>query len=277
LNIIKEFELTIEPGKKLKHYWKEIWLYRELFYFFTWRDIKVKYKQTVIGISWAVIRPVMTMVIFSIVFGKIALLPSEGIPYPILVLAATLPWQLFANSLSESSNSIISNAQMISKIYFPRIALPVSNIGASIFDFLISLSILVIMMLFYQVIPTWKIIFIPFLTLIAIAASLGGGLWISALSVKYRDFRYIVPFIVQFGLFVSPVGFSSTVIPEQWRLLYSVNPMVGVIDGYRWAIAGKETPFHVEGFLLSLLVVFILLFSGIWYFRKTESIFADVI
>jgi lipopolysaccharide transport system permease protein len=272
-----EFELIIEPGKKLKHYWKELWLYRELFYFLTWRDVIVKYKQTVIGIAWAVIRPVMTMVVFSVVFGKIASLPSEGIPYPVMVLAASLPWQLFANSLSESSNSIISNAQMIGKVYFPRIALPVSNIGANLFDFIISLGILIIMMLFYQVVPTWKIVFIPFLTLLALAASLGGGLWISSFNVKYRDFRYIVPFIVQFGLFISPVGFSSNVVPEQWRLLYSFNPMVGVIDGFRWAISGRDVQFNVEGFCLSIFMVFLILASGFWYFRKTERTFADVI
>jgi lipopolysaccharide transport system permease protein len=272
-----DFELIIEPGKKLKHYWKEIWLYRELFYFLTWRDILVRYKQTVIGVAWAVIRPVITMIVFTVVFGKIASLPSDGIPYPVLVLAASLPWQLFANSLSESSNSLISNAQMIGKVYFPRVALPVSNIGASLFDFFISLGILIVMMLFYQVIPTWKIIMIPLLTLFALAASLGAGLWISALNVKYRDFRYIVPFIVQFGLFISPVGFSSNVVPEKWRLLYSMNPMVGVIDGFRWAVAGKEVQFHLEGFFVSLLIVIIILISGFWYFRKTERTFADII
>ncbi len=271
------FELIIEPGKKLKHYWKELWHYRELFFFLTWRDILIRYKQTAIGVAWAVIRPLMTMVVFTVVFGKIASLPSDGIPYPVLVLAASLPWQLFANSLSESSNSLISNAAMIGKVYFPRIALPVSNIGASLFDFVISLAILIVMMIFYQVMPSWKILLIPVFTLIALAASLGGGLWISALNVKYRDFRYIIPFIVQFGLFISPVGFSSNVVPEQWRLIYSMNPMVGVIDGFRWAIAGNSVRFYFEGFIVSLVIVIALLVSGFWYFRKTERTFADII
>ncbi len=271
------FELIIEPGKRLKHYWKEIWLYRELFFFLTWRDILIRYKQTAIGIAWAVIRPLMTMVVFTVVFGKIASLPSDGIPYPVLVLTASLPWQLFSNSLSESSNSLISNAAMIGKVYFPRIALPVSNIGASLFDFIISLAILIVMMIFYQVIPSWKVLMIPVFTVIALAASLGGGLWISALNVKYRDFRYIVPFIVQFGLFISPVGFSSNVVPDQWRLMYSMNPMVGVIDGFRWAIAGNSVRFHFEGFIVSLIIVIALLVSGFWYFRKTERTFADII
>ena len=270
-------ELVIEAGRAEHHYWKDLWRYRELFYFLAWRDILVRYKQTVIGLAWALIRPFLTMVIFVVVFSKLTKLPSEGVPYPILVFAALLPWQFFANAFAEAGNSLISNANMISKVYFPRLVVPASAVIVSFVDFLISGIILVGLMLWYGFAPDWRIITLPLFIFIAFAAAMGAGLWIAALNVKYRDFRYIIPFVVQFGLYVSPVGFSSTIVPEQWRLLYSINPMVGVIDGFRWAILGGNTQLYWPGFLLSLFLVLVILITGIYYFRKTEKSFADVI
>lgn len=274
---LSQEELIIEAGRTESQYWKDLYRYRELFYFLSWRDILVRYKQTVLGIAWAVIRPFLTMVVFTIVFGKLAKLPSEGAPYPILVFSAVLPWQFFANALSETSNSLIGNANLISKIYFPRLIIPASSVITSFVDFLISAIILVALIIWYQFVPGWRVVTLPFFVAIAFAASMGCGLWLAALNVKYRDFRYIIPFIVQFGLFISPVGFSSSIIPGRWRMLYSLNPMVGVIDGFRWAIIGGETSVYWPGFLLSLLLVLILLITGIWYFRRTERTFADII
>lgn len=270
-------ELVIEAGRTEKQYWKDLWKYRELFYFLAWRDILVRYKQTAIGIAWALIRPFLTMVVFTVIFGQIAKLPSQGAPYPILVFSAMLPWQFFANSLSECSNSLIGNANLISKVYFPRLIVPTSAVVVSFVDFLVSGMILLGLMAWYNFVPSWRILTLPVFIAIACAASLGAGLWFASLNVKYRDFRYIVPFIVQFGLYISPVGFSSSVVPAKWQLLYSLNPIVGVIDGFRWAILGGDSKLSLPGFLLSLAIVFLLLFSGIWYFRKTERTFADVI
>jgi lipopolysaccharide transport system permease protein len=270
-------KIVIEAGRTEGRYWQDIWHYRELFYFLSWRDILVRYKQTVIGVLWALIRPLLTMVVFTIVFGTLAKLPSEGVPYPILVFAGMLPWQFFANALSEASNSLIGNANLISKIYFPRLIIPASAVVTSFVDFLISGVILVGLMAWYQFVPGWRIFALPLFIGIAFAAAMGAGLWLTALNVKYRDFRYIVPFIVQFGLYISPVGFSSGIVPEKWRLLYSPNPMVGVIDGFRWAILGTESSIYMPGFVLSMIIVGLLLISGIWYFRKTEKSFADVI
>jgi lipopolysaccharide transport system permease protein len=269
--------LIIEAGRADRQYWKDLWRYRELFFFLAWRDILVRYKQTVIGILWALIRPLLTMVVFTVIFGKLAKLPSNDVPYPILVFAAMLPWQFFANALSECSNSLISNSNLVSKVYFPRLIVPASAVVVSFIDFLISSSILVALMIWYKFVPTWGMLMLPFLIMLAFAAALGGGLWFSALNIKYRDFRFIVPFVVQFGLYVSPVGFSSAIVPEQWRLLYSLNPMVGVIDGFRWAILGQNTAMYWPGFLLSIGIVLLLLISGVWYFRKTERTFADII
>lgn len=278
MNYHGQTELVIEAGRTERQYWKDIWRYRELFYFLAWRDILVRYKQTVIGIAWALIRPFLTMVVFTIVFGNIAKLPTEGnAPYPILVFSAMLPWQFFGSALSECSNSLVANANLISKIYFPRLIIPASAVIVSFVDFLISGIILLALMAWYNFVPSWRVVTLPLFILIAFAASMGVGLWLAALTVKYRDFRYIVPFLVQFGLYISPVGFSSTVVPTQWRLLYSLNPMVGVIDGFRWAILGGEAKIYWPGFAVSLGLVALLLMSGIWYFRKTERTFADII
>jgi len=268
-------EIIIEAGQTERRYWKDLWNYRELFYFLAWRDILVRYKQTVIGILWALLRPFLTMVVFSVVFGKLAKFPSEGVPYPVLVFAAMLPWQFFANAFSECSMSLIGNSNLISKVYFPRLVIPAGSVIVSFVDFLISGSILCLLMLWYGFCPSWRIITLPFFIVFAFFTALGTGLWISALNVKYRDFRYVVPFIVQLGLYISPVGFSSSVVPDNWRFFYSLNPMVGVIDGFRWAILGKEFTLYMPGFILSLFLVGVLLFGGLKYFRKTEKTFAD--
>jgi len=270
-------ELVIEAGRAERQYWKDLWRYRELFYFLAWRDILVRYKQTAIGIAWALIRPFLTMIVFTVVFGTLAKLPDEGVPYPILVFAAMLPWQFFANSLSECSNSLITNSNLISKVYFPRLIVPTSAVVVSFVDFMISGMILLGLMAWYDFVPSWRILTLPLFILIAVAAALGAGLWLASLNVQYRDFRFIVPFIVQFGLYISPVGFSSSVVPEKWRLLYSVNPMVGVIDGFRWAILGGEAQLYWPGFVLSVGLVALVFVSGVWYFRKMERTFADVI
>ena len=270
-------ELIIEPGRTERQYWRDLWRYRELFYFLAWRDILVRYKQTVIGIAWALVRPFMTMIVFTIVFSKIAKLPSGGAPYPILVFAAMLPWQFFSSALSEASNSLIGNANLISKIYFPRLIVPAGAVITTFIDFLISGVLLILLFAWYNFWPDWRLLTLPLFVLIAFSAAMGAGLWLAALNVKYRDFRYIVPFIVQFGLYISPVGFSSSIVPQKWRLLYSLNPMVGVIDGFRWAIMRGQSDIYFPGFILSLGTIALLGFSGIWYFRKTEKTFADVI
>lgn len=273
----KQHTLLIEAGRTERHYWKDLWRFRELFFFLAWRDILVRYKQTTIGVAWALLRPLLTMLVFTLVFSKLAKLPSEGVPYPILVFAALLPWQFFSNAFTEAGNSLITNANMISKVYFPRLVVPSSAVIVSFVDFLLSGVILVGLMLWYGFYPEWRILTLPVFILIAFAAAMGAGLWIAALNVKYRDFRYIVPFVVQFGLYVSPVGFSSSIVPEQWRLLYSLNPMVGVIDGFRWAILGGNSTIYWPGFVVSLSLVAFLLITGVFYFRKTERRFADLI
>jgi lipopolysaccharide transport system permease protein len=270
-------ELIIEAGRSERHYWRDLWRYRELFRVLAWRDISVRYKQTVIGAAWALIRPFLTMVVFTIVFGKIARLPSNGVPYALLVFAGMLPWTLFSSALSDASNSLVSNASLISKIYFPRLIIPAATVMVSLVDFFISLVILVLLMGWYQYLPGLQILLLPVFVAIAFLASLGPALWITALNVKFRDFRYVIPFIVQFGLYVSPVGFSSSVIPERWRVLYSVNPLVGVIDGFRWCILGGENQIYIPGLWMSVGVTSFLLWLGIRQFRKMERSFADLI
>lgn len=273
----EDYDLILEPGSGIRHYWRDIWQYRELFFFLAWRDILVRYKQTAIGIAWSVLRPFLTMVAFTIVFSKLAKLPSDGIPYPVLVYAAMLPWQFFANTLAESSNSLIDNQNLLTKVYFPRLIMPASSVIVSLIDFFISLVILAGLMLWYGFLPDWRIVLLPFFLLQALLFAFGCGLWISALNVQYRDFRYVVPFLIQFGVYVSPVGFSSSIVPEQWRLLYAINPMVGVIEGFRWAIAGKDVLIYWPGFLLSLVLIGAILMSGFWWFRRMERTFADVV
>lgn len=268
--------LIIEAGRAEAHYWRDLWKYRELFGFLAWRDILVRYKQTAIGIAWALIRPLLTMVVFTVIFGTVAKLPSGSMPYPILVAAAMLPWQFFANALSESSQSLVTNANLISKIYFPRLILPASAVVVSFVDFAISFLILVGLMIGYQYAPGWQVFLLPFFMLLALVAALGPGLIITTLNVRYRDFRFVIPFIVQFGLYVSPVGFSSSVVPAQWRFIYSLNPMVGVIDGFRWCLGGTEQ-LYLPGFITSMALSVALLILGIRYFRSTERGFADVI
>lgn len=269
--------LVIEPGSAERHYWRDLWRYRDLFFFLAWRDILIRYKQTTIGIAWALGRPLITMLVFTLVFSTLAKLPSEGVPYPILVFSALLPWQFFSSGFSGAGDSLVGNAGLISKVYFPRLVIPTSALIVSFVDFLISGIVLIGLMIWYGFTPSLRMLALPLLILVAFAAAMGAGLWIAALNVKYRDFRIIVPFVVQFGLYISPVGFSSSIVPEQWRLLYSLNPMVGVIDGFRWAILGGNTQLYWPGFLLSLILVLVILITGIAYFRRVEKTFADVI
>lgn len=269
-------KLVIEAGKANRQYFKDLLSYRELFLLMAWRDVLVRYKQTVIGVAWSVLRPLLTMIVFTIVFGRLAKMPSEGVAYPILVYAAMLPWQFFSNTVNEGGISLVSSANMISKVYFPRIIIPTTAMIVSLIDFLISFLILWGLMFWYHHVPTWRVVFLPMFLGLAAIAALGITYLISALNVKYRDFRYVLPFIIQFGLYISPVGFSSSVIPDTWRLVYSLNPMVGVIDGFRWAIIGT-TEMYWPGFFLSVGLASLLLISGFAFFRRMEREFADVI
>lgn len=270
--------LIIAPGLAERHYWRDLWRYRELFYVLAWRDISVRYKQTIIGVLWALLRPLLTMLVFTVVFSRIANLPSEGLaPYALMVFAGLLPWQFFSASLSESSSSLIDNRNLISKIYFPRLIVPTASVVVSFADFLIGFIILFGLMIWYHFLPPWQILTLPLFVALAFLASLGPGLWVASMNVKYRDFRYVIPFIVQMGLYISPVGFSSSLVPDQWRLLYSLNPMVGVIDGFRWAILGEQTAFNWGAFLISCFTIVLFLWFGIRQFRKMEKSFADLI
>ena len=270
-------DLTIQAGKTERQYWKDIWSYRELFYFLAWRDLLVRYKQTVVGVAWSLIRPILTMLVLTFVFGKLGKMPSGGVPYPLLVFCGMLPWQFFSTALSECGNSLINNSNLISKVYFPRLVIPAGSVITSLVDFLISAAFLLALMIWYRFVPPVTIAFLPFFVLLAFAAAFGAGLWIAALMVEYRDFRFIVPFVVQFGLYISPVGFQSSIVPERYRLLYSLNPIVGVIDGFRWCILGGDHGIYWPALALSVVSVIALVATGIWYFRRTERTFADVI
>jgi len=275
----KIHRLIIEPGRVEKNYWSDLWRFRDLFYILSWRDIKVRYKQTVIGVLWAIIRPFLTMIVFTVVFGRVAGLKTEGTaPYALMVLAGLLPWQFFSTAFSTASESLIINANLLSKVYFPRLIVPASAVITSLIDFLISFVILVALIIYYHYVPQWKILLIPAFTLLAFFQSFAFGLYLAALNVKYRDFRYVVPFIVQIGLYISPVGFSSSVIPEKWKLYYYINPIVSVIDGFRWCIIkdGAINPFNGY-FLLSVVITFLMLAYALYKFRKMEKTFADLI
>ena len=273
-----ERSTILEPGGAERNYWRDLWHYRELFQILAWRDVAVRYKQTVIGVAWALIRPFLTMVVFTIIFGRIANLPSDGAaPYPIMVFAGMMPWFLFSGVLSEASNSLTSNANLISKVYFPRLVVPTASAVVALVDFVINFVMLILLMAWFGLLPNWHVVFLPLFVVLAILASLGPALWITALNVKYRDFRFIIPFILQFGLYVSPVGFSSGAVPEQWRLLYSLNPIVGIIDGFRWCLLGGASEIYWPGFMLSLAVTAFFLWFGIRHFRATERTFADMV
>lgn len=274
----ERYELVIESGRAERHYWLDLWRYRELFQVLAWRDIAVRYKQTVIGAAWAIIRPFLTMIVFTIIFGKLAQLPSDGTaPYALMVFAGMLPWSFFATAVVDASNSLISNANLVGKVYFPRLIVPSAAVMVAFADFLIGFTILIGLMIWYQFAPGWQVLFLPLFAFIAFAASVGIGVWITALNVRYRDFRYVIPFLVQMGLYASPVGFSSNVIPDQWRLLYSLNPMVGVIDGFRWCLLGGQSQLYWPGLALSVGVAAFFLWFGIRQFRKMEKSFADLI
>jgi len=269
---------VIEAGRFERHYWLDLWRYRELFRVLAWRDLAVRYKQTVIGALWALIRPLLTMMVFTVIFGRIAKLPTDGnAPYALMVFAGILPWTFFSTGLSDASNSLINNERLISKIYFPRLIVPIATIAVAFVDFLVSFGILLLLMAWYAFAPDWRLLALPAFIVLAFLASVGPSLWITSLNVKYRDFRYVIPFIVQLGLYVSPVGFSSSVVPEKWRLVYSLNPMVGVIDGFRWCLLRGQGVIYVPGVLASVAVIVFFLWFGIRQFRKTEKSFADLI
>jgi lipopolysaccharide transport system permease protein len=269
--------IVIEPPKG----WfslnlKEVWAYRELLGLFARRDVSVRYKQSFVGIGWAVIQPIMTMLIFTIIFGRFAKLPSEGIPYPVFTYCALLPWNYFARSLGDSSDSLVASSNLITKVYFPRLILPLSKVVAGLIDFSIAFIVLILMMLWYRIVPTAGLFLLPLFMLIAMISALGVGLWLTALNVKYRDVKFIVPFLTQFWLYASPVAYSITIVPPKWQWIYSINPMVGVVEGFRWALLGKAPP-NIEMLLLSFACVFVLLVSGLFYFKKMEQTFADIV
>lgn len=268
-------ELLIESDRIERQYWRDLWSYRELFFFFAWRDLIVRYKQTVVGVSWSLIRPLLTVVVLTVVFGRLGKMPAGRFPYALLVLCGMLPWQFFSSAVTECGNSLVSNANMISKVYFPRLVITVSSVMTCFVDFLISAVFLIALLAWYRFVPSAQVVFLPIFVILAVGVSLGIGVWIAALMVKYRDFRFIVPFIVQFGLYLSPVGFQSSVVPARFRLLYSINPVVGIIDGFRWCILGGGI--YWPGVIISVLEVTAIVLTGIWYFRKTERTFADVI
>lgn len=269
--------IVVKPSKgwislKLKEFWE----YRELLYFLTWRDIKVRYKQTVLGAAWAIIQPFFTMVVFSLFFGKLAKVPSDGLPYPIFAYAALVPWTFFANGLTQSSNSLVGNANLIKKVYFPRLVVPVSTVISGLVDFVLAFLVLIGMMLVYGIFPTFNIVWLPCLLLLTFVTSLGVGFWFSALNVLFRDVSYLVPFLVQFWLFATPIAYPSSLLAEPWRTLYGINPMVGVVEGFRWALLGTDT---APGLIIivSSLVALALLVGGAFYFRRMEKTFADVV
>ena len=273
---VTQQELVIEAGRSDAHYWRDLWRYRELLGFLAWRDIKVRYKQTALGAAWALLQPAITLVVFTFVFGKLAKMPSGDVPYPLLVMAGLLPWQLFANALSSASGSLVSNTHLISKVYFPRLVVPLSALAVALIDFLIVCLLYVVLCAWWSFWPDWHVLFLPLFALLGLVAALGAGLWLTALTVRFRDFRFVVPFLLQLGVFLSPVGFSTSNVPN-WRLLFSFNPMVAVIDGFRWCLLRGSVPLDPSSLLIGIGVTTGLLVSGVWYFRHTERGFADII
>jgi lipopolysaccharide transport system permease protein len=270
-------EILIEPGRPIHRYWRDLWRYRELFYFMAWRDVLLRYKRTSIGFAWAVLRPFLTMLVFTLIFSKLAKLPSGGAPYPILVYTAILPWQFFATAFQDAGNSLSNKETIISKIYFPRLIIPASAVFVSFLDFLAASIVLAGLMIWYGFLPDWRIFALPVFILLVFLVTLGAGLWIAALSVKYKDFRYVIPFVVQMGLYISPIGFSSSLVPEPWRALYALNPMVGVIEGFRWAVLGIDSGSLERSAGISAGVAVVLLLSGVLYFRKIERSLAEIL
>lgn len=270
--------LVLAAGQADRQYWRDLWHYRELLLILAWRDVSVRYKQTVVGIVWAFIRPFLTMVVFTVIFGHLAKISTgSSVPYAIVVIGGLLPWTLFSSILGDASSSVVGNANLITKVYFPRLIIPLATVLVVVIDFAVSLSILAALMIWYGVVPGWQILLMPLFVILALLASLGPAIWAAAIVVKYRDFRFVIPFVLQFGLYVSPVGFPSSVVPERWRLLYNLNPMVGIIDGFRWSIIGGESPIYLPGFILSLAVTAFFLWWGIHTFRRIERGFADII
>jgi len=270
--------MILEAGRTDRQYWHDVWRYRELFFILAWRDVSVRYKQTMLGVAWAFMRPFLTMVVFTVVFGQLARLPAGGpVPYAVMVFAGLLPWTLFSSILNDASASVMNNSNLISKVFFPRLLVPMATVMVALIDFAISLTILVGLMIWYAVVPGWQILLLPVFVALTLAAAIGPALWASALVVKYRDFRFVIPFVIQIGLYASPVGFSSSIVPEQWRLLYSLNPMVGIIDGFRWSIIGGASPIYWPGFLVGLAVIALVMWVGISGFRRIERDFADLV
>lgn len=269
-------KIIIEPGRAATHYWRDLWRYRELMSFLAWRDVAVRYKQTAIGFAWALIRPALTLIVF-VAFRRMAGLQQGEVPDVVLVLAAVLPWQFFASALAEASNSLIGNTGLISKVYFPRLIIPISAVATALVDFLATLVLLGVLMAWFGVAPDARLIVLPLFVLLAGALSLGLGLLMAALTVTYRDFRYVVPFVIQLGLFVSPVAFATSQVPERWRAFYSLNPLVGIIDGFRWSILGGRTPLDLSFLAVSIVLTLLSVVAGTWYFRRTERSFADAI
>ena len=271
-------ELIIEAGRAERNYWRDLWRFRELFYFLAWRDLLVRYKQTVMGVAWSVVRPLLTMIVFTVIFSRVAKLHAPGaVPYALMVMAGMLPWQFVSLAFSASSQSLIENTNLVSKVYFPRLIVPASAVITSFVDFLITMAIMAVMMIGYRTAPDWHIVALPAFVLLAFFAAMGVGLWLCALNVEYRDFRYIVPFFVQFGMYVSPVGFSSTAVPARYQLLFSLNPVVGVIDGFRWSLLRGQPLTAWPDMVNSIWVTAVLYLSGVWYFRRMERSFADII
>ena len=270
-------ETVIGSTRSTLTYWHDCWKFRELLVILVWRDLLVRYKQTIFGITWAIMRPFITMVVFTVIFGRIANLPSGNVPYPLLVFAGLLPWYYFATTFADAGNSSVGNAQLVSKVYFPRIIVPLSTILVGLVDFGFAFLVLIALAFWYQYVPGWQIVFLPLLILLMCAFTFAAGIWIAALNVRYRDFRFLIPFAVQLGTYVSPVGFSSSVVPERWQWLYSLNPMVGIIDGFRWCLLGGAAPFNAQALLMSVFFTLLLLVPGIWFFRRSENRFADVI